>query len=141
MDVLYATRADIDRKPWGKDVPSLADLDGDGQEDAGLVDGLLKSASAEVESKVAGRTDLALAAPYPQRLVDAACDIFRFLLYVDTPPEHVRQRYGDAVKLLVAVRDGLESFGLDSAGQVVDSPMLIQISHQGRVFGREDGTA
>jgi len=137
---LYATRADLDKKPWARDIPTLADLDGDGVEDAGVVADLLASASAEVESKITGRTDLALAAPYPQRLVDATCDICRFLLYSDKVPEHVRKRYEDAVRLLVAVRDGLESFGLDSAGKVVDTPMLVEISHQGSVFAREGGT-
>lgn len=134
---LYATRADLDAKPWAREVPILADLDNDGAEDAGVVDEVLASASAEIQSKVAGRTDLALSEPYPRRLADIACDIARYLLHGDKPTEHVRQRYEDAVRTLNAVRDGVESFGLDGAGSVVETPMLIQIENQGNVFGRE----
>jgi len=137
---LYATRADLDAKPWARDIPTLADLGGDNVEDAGLVDGILASASAEVESKVAGRTDLGLSAPYPAKLVDVTCDIARYLLYVDEPPERVTKRYNDAIKLLIAVRDGLESFGLDAQGRAVETPMLVEIESQGNVFGRRDGT-
>lgn len=136
---LYATRADLAAKPWGRDLPLLADFNQDGEEDDGAVDAALASASAEVESKVSSRTDLGLAPPYPRKLVDVTCDLARYFLYAE-PPEPVTKRYNDAIKLLIAVRDGLESFGLDAAGNTVETPMLVDIRHQGNVFGRQDGT-
>ena len=67
-----------------------------------------------------------------------ACDIARYCLYTDVPPVHVTKRYDDAIRLLIAVRDGLESFGLtDSQGDSLDAPMPVEMRNFGQVFRRD----
>ena len=131
----YATRADLDKKQWAVEIAQLADRDRDGEEDAGVVDSALAWACAVIDSKLAGRIDLSMSAPYPARLVDICCDLARYELYGVQPTEHVRLRYEDAVKQLDAVRDGKETLGLDPSGDPVLAANPILISSNANVFG------
>jgi phage gp36-like protein len=131
----YAARADIDKKQWAIELAQLADRDRDGEEDAGVVDSALAWACAVIDSKLAGRVDLSMSAPYPARLVDIACDLARYELYGVQPTEHVRLRFEDAIKQLDAVRDGKETLGLSSNGDPVLATSPILISSNANVFG------
>jgi phage gp36-like protein len=131
----YATRSDLDKKQWSVELAQLADRDRDGEEDAGVVDSALAWACSLIDSKLAGRIDLSMAAPYPARLVDIACDLARYELYGVQPTEHVRLRYEDAIKQLDAVRDGKETLGLSPNGDPVLAANPILISSNANVFG------
>jgi phage gp36-like protein len=131
----YATRSDLEKKQWAVELAQLADRDRDGEEDAGVVDSALAWACSLIDSKLAGRIDLSMAAPYPARLVDICCDFARYELYGVQPTEHVRLRYEDAIRQLDAVRDGKETLGLSSSGDPVLAANPILISSESNVFG------
>jgi phage gp36-like protein len=131
----YATRADLDKKPWSNELPILADRDRDGEEDVGVVDGALAWATRMIDSKLAGRFDLASLTAIPPRIVDIACDLARYELYGDQVTEHVRLRYEDAISQLNAARDGKETLGIQSDGNPVSPVSSIIISSEKNVFG------
>lgn len=133
----YAQEHDLDAAFGATEISQLSDRDGNGTRDSGVIAVALGKADALIDSKLAARFALPLASPYPPRLVDVACDLARHELYIGPPPEHVQVRYALALKQLDAVRDGLETLGLDAGGQPVENEMVIDIQSAPTVFKRE----
>lgn len=108
----------------------------------GLIDDLvlnqaIADASAEIDTYLAGRYDVALV-DVPVVLVRTACQLTRFYLYDEVVPELVQNRYDNAVRLLDKIGTGQLTLGLDSAGAEATRPQSPEMQSAGGVFGRKD---
>lgn len=113
----YATQSDMERRFGADEVLQLADRDGDSVHDAGVIDGALNDASAEIDAYLAGRYALPLAST-PPLITRIACDIARYRLWDDHASEEVRRRYEDARRLLGEIAAGRVTLGLPDAPAV-----------------------
>lgn len=120
----YATRADLERRFGAAEVLQLADRDGDGLADAGVIDGALAEAAAEIDAYLAGRYDLPLPV-VPPVLERIACDIARYRLMADNPLEEARRRYEDARRLLENLAAGRVSLGLPASSAPATGGILV----------------
>ena len=111
----YATQADLEARFGASEVLQLADRDGNGAIDTGVLDMTLADTDAEIDAYLVGRYSLPLAT-VPSNLVRIACDIARYRLWKDMASEEVRQRYADAVRYLEKVASGALSLGPDGSG-------------------------
>lgn len=113
---MYATRQDMIDRFGERELVELTD-----RHDAplGLIDDAVESqarvrASAEIDTYV--RVRYALPLPLvPERLIDIACDIARYHLYVNGTPDTVRDRYRDALRALEAIAAGRSLLDLPEA--------------------------
>lgn len=123
----YAIQADLETRFGAAEILQLADRDGDGLADSGVVAGALAEAAAEIDAYLAGRYALPLAS-VPPVLVRLACDIARYRLMADNPLEEARTRYEDARRLLENLAAGRVSLGMPASsapptgGIAVDVP-------------------
>ncbi|GAB7078762.1 gp436 family protein [Megalodesulfovibrio paquesii] len=105
---MYCTAADLEERYGAAAVLLLADRDGDGLADAGVIERAITDAAAEVDGWVAARYTLPLASPSPV-LARCACAIAWYLLAGNRaggPYEQERKGYEDAVALLKAISKG-----------------------------------
>lgn len=110
----YIARTDIIAR-YGEDLLLvLADRDGDGEEDEGVVDQALADADAEIDGYLAKRYTLPLP-DVPPLLTRLAVDLAVYhLCNSDTlVTEQRRQRYEDAVALLRRLSSGEVTLGQD----------------------------
>lgn len=124
----YATEVDMLARFGADELTALADRDGNGSADSGMMERALDDASAEIDVYLAGRYALPLA-HVPTVLVRIACDIARYRLWADRASDEVRRRYEDARRLLERIASGevvLMQPGPDaplpSAGTMVVAP-------------------
>lgn len=110
----YATPADLDTRFGAAELLQLADRDGDGIADAGVIAGALAEADAEIDAYLAVKYPLPLAT-VPPILVRLACDIARYRLWADRASEEVRKRYEDARHILGLLAAGRVSLGVPEA--------------------------
>lgn len=106
MSVIFATLADMLSRFKSAELIQLTDEAGEGVIDEGKVTQEIASASAMVEGFVAATYHLDPTQPFPQLLVDMTCDIARYRLYSQTPPELPTKRYDSAMTTLRGIRDG-----------------------------------
>ena len=103
----YAAQADLELRYGAAELLAIADRDGDGIVDAGVVAAAVADAEQLADSYLAPRyaTPL-LAAPAP--LVAAVCDMARYKLYANAReiPDHVKQAWSDALKFLRDLSEG-----------------------------------
>ncbi len=138
----YATAQDIIAR-HGEDVlVLLADRDGDGAGDEGVVELALTDASSEIDTYLAPKYDLPLETVPPvltRICVDIA--VYRLASEADTGTEERRLRYEDAVALLK--RLATRTVALDLAGddgEALPRPRRVRVDAPSRVFGGEDGS-
>lgn len=133
----FATPADLVSRYGDQEMKLLADRDGDDVFDAGVIEGHLADADAEIVSELGGSVAINAADP-PRNLVRVACQIARYRLYGSNPPEQARNDYQDALKFLARVRDGKASLDGGAAGPTeVQAPSLAAASAPGsRIFNR-----
>jgi len=124
----YATESDLIERYGAAELLAVADRDGNGSADSGMMERALDDASAEIDVYLAGRYALPLA-HVPTVLVRIACDIARYRLWADRASDEVRRRYEDALRLLERIASGevvLMQPGPDaplpSAGTMVVAP-------------------
>jgi phage gp36-like protein len=135
--VTFATVQDLQTRYGVQEVLLLADRDGDGVVDAGVVEAHLQDADAEIVSELAGTVAIDAANP-PLNLKRLACQIARYRLYGANPPDAARNDYQDAIKFLRLVRAGQASLdGGAAATEEVAKPSLAAATCPGsRVFRR-----
>lgn len=132
----YATQADMLVR-FGE--PELIQLTDRFDAPLGLIDPdvlgqALARADGEIDSYIAARVSLPLAT-VPARLVDVACDLARYHLYIHAVPEHVETRYQAAVDWLRLVAKGAVMLGIEAPSAGAG---LAEISTGRRLFARGD---
>ena len=134
----YAGQQDLIDRFGAGELQELADRDNDGVIDAAVVADALADADALIDSYIAGRYDLPLAAT-PPRLIDVASDIGRYKLYKDEPTETVATRYKDAVSFLRDVSAGKASLDVGGAAPpAAAGGDTVRTSGDGRAFTAAD---
>lgn len=143
----YASQSDI-VEIYGEQSLIVADRDGDGTPDAAAIARALTSASDEIDSHIAVRYPLPLAA-VPGILRQHAVDIaaYRLAQTADVLTEELRQRYEDAVSHLRRIAEGKAAlvFPPVAPGEgeeedpegLADSPQPIVTAGPPRLFSRE----
>jgi phage gp36-like protein len=119
----YATASDLNTRFGSAEILQLADRDGSGVADAGVIEAALADADTEINGYLAVQYSLPLAST-PALVVRLACDIARYRLWKDIASEQVRQGYEDAVdtlKRLAAgtVRLAVATGPVESSGGVI----------------------
>lgn len=104
----FAAVSDLTTRYGDQELKLLADRDGDGQLDAGVAEGALADADAEIISELAGAVSIDTQNP-PRTLIRIACQIARYRLYGANPPEAARTEYKDALEFLRRVQAGKAS--------------------------------
>lgn len=99
----YATQDDLATRYGANELLQLADRDGDGIADPGVIEGALAEASAEIDLYLQGRYALPLTHPL---LTTLACDIARYRLWKDEATDRVRNAATDARRMLDHLASG-----------------------------------
>jgi phage gp36-like protein len=134
--VPYATQQNLVDRFGEAEIKQIADRDGDGAIDAGVVAKALADAEAEIDSYIGNVYQLPLAS-VPARVVDLAQDLALYKLYASNPPEDVVRRYRDAIRFLEAVSAGKAVLpGLDGAPPP-SAGAGVAVSAPERVFTRD----
>lgn len=149
---MYATQSDIVAL-YGANALVVADRDGNGVADGAAVERALASASDEINSYLAVRYPVPVAAPAPQILVQLCVDIgvYRLALSADVLSAEHRQRYEDALAMLKRLAKGEAALVLavdpnappsdpndpDAVTALNDGPQPIVVGGPPRVFSRE----
>lgn len=132
----YATQSDLESRYGAEEVLQLADRDGDGVADFGVIAQALADADAEIDGYIGSSYQLPLA-EVPPIINVYACDIARYRLYASAATEEVRNRYQDATKFLNLVAQGKVMIGPSSNGGVPIEATGAEMQSGGRIFGRE----
>lgn len=136
LTALYATLEDMRRAFGEAELVQLTDRHAPrtGLVDVAVLDRALISADTIIDSYLASRYAVPLAAPIPRVIVDLACDIARYRLYDQAPPAVVTRRYERALDRLRDYQAGRAKIpGLKGTGAT------IQIQSGGKAFSRDDG--
>jgi phage gp36-like protein len=133
----FATVQDLQTRYGDQEILLLADRDGDGVIDAGVVETHLQDADSEIISELAGAVAIDAASP-PLNLKRLACQIARYRLHGSNPTDAARNDYKDAIAFLRLVRDGKASLdGGAVSPEAVAQPSLAAASCPGsRIFKR-----
>lgn len=134
----FATPADLASRYGDQELLLLADRDGDGVVDAGVVESHLADTDAEIVGLLAGSVRIDPTA-VPLNLTRLACDICRYRLHGANPTDDVRARYKDAVDFLRRVAEGKASLdgGAAAPTQAQASPRPAASIVRPRLFSRD----
>jgi phage gp36-like protein len=121
---VYASLAALVARFREDELIQLTDDAGVGEVDQGRIDQALTSADGIIDAHLASAYQLPLAR-IPEVLVDIACDIARFRLYRDAPPELVDKNYRTALEGLTKIAKGLMK---------IDAGMIEQSARDGAVL-------
>lgn len=133
----YAAQADIENRYGSNLLLTIADPDGTGAINTGLVTLALSDASEFIDSHLQERYQLPLAT-VPSLLIVLAVDIAVYRIAV-LPTEEMRNRYEDALKLLKSIAKGELQLGLAPPPQTEGQAAVI--AGPCRRFGRDKGRA
>lgn len=133
----YATQADLEARYGAAEILQLADRDGDGMIDAGVIEQALADAGAEIDGYLGSRYALPLA-EVPQIVKVYACDLARYRLWDKAASEEVRRRYEDALRYLRLAAEGRVKIAADGGAEPVASGGAEVVS-AGLVFARDQG--
>ncbi|MEQ8318763.1 MAG: DUF1320 domain-containing protein [Rhodospirillales bacterium] len=114
----YCTQADMEKRFSAEEILELTDRDADGTADDGVLDVAIADAGDTIDSYISKRYDLPLA-EIPQRLVKIACDLVRYELHKEDPPERVVAAHKEAMATLRDIAAGkalLDVAGSEPAG-------------------------
>lgn len=109
----YASRDDLAKRFGEARLVELADRDGDGVEDAGVVTTALLDADHTINAYVTGRYRVPLA-PVEELVVRLASDLAWYFLHGDAAPSEVETKYKAAIKTLEGITGGMPK--LQAAG-------------------------
>lgn len=105
----------------------------------GLIEQAIDDASDKIDGYLASRYELPLIT-VPNLLEQFCCDIARYLLGTNDTPEHVNQRYNEAIKFLNSVAKGDLSIGVNALGEDAKVQNTATIQSAGSVFARDKST-
>jgi phage gp36-like protein len=138
----YATQQDLIDRFGEQEIVQLTDRDGPptGAINDTIVGKALADSDELINGYLAGRYQVPVAAPVPAVLSQLACDIARYKLHLNEPPELVRKNYEDALKRLKEISDG--TFVLQVAGAEaaeIDPPATgVDFAGADRVFSNDN---
>lgn len=104
--------------------------------DTDRLDRAIADAEATVDGYLQGPYDVPLS-PVPRVITKITCDLARYELNDEHPPEHVSERKNDALQFLRAVASGKVSLGTTTSGSTVERDNQVSIESGGRTFGRD----
>ncbi len=141
----YITNADIEERVGNAAYVQLADDDGNGVADVGIVDEIRLGAEGEVNSYLAKRfqtpIDLGLHPSLSDLLVSISLDLAEYRLRSRRPPvsEDARRRHTQAVDWLARVSDGrLELPALSAVAASSTKGTIASTTGEARVLSREE---
>lgn len=133
----YATHADMTARFGEPDLILLTERSDSPQDviNTDILEQAINDASAEIDGYLAGRYTLPLAV-VPSVLKRICCDVARYFLGTDNAPEHVTERYKNAIKFLSAVGKGELSLGVSDSGAKAQTDDTAIMQSAGSVFAR-----
>ncbi len=114
----YCTQADLEARFGAQEILELTDRNADNVADAGVLENAIADAGAVIDTFVAKRYDLPLSS-VPAALVKTACDLVRYALHKEDPPDRVAAAQKDAMAFLRDIAAGkavLDIAGAEPAG-------------------------
>lgn len=132
----YATQQDLIDRYGEAEMKDVADRDGDDAIDAEVVAGAIADAETLIDGYVGSRYALPLAAA-PALLTQLACEIARYKLHKDSPPEVVAKNYDAALRSLRDIADGRMALPVGEAETPTPAGDGVRISRPDRVFSSD----
>jgi phage gp36-like protein len=122
----YASKSDLDIRFGTTEILQLADRDGSGVVDTGVVEAALADADVEIDGYLAVLYTLPLT-PVPELVKRLSCDIARYRLWKDRASEQVRKGYEDSIDTLKRIAAGtvrivIVSTGVEPDGKTTATP-------------------
>jgi phage gp36-like protein len=102
----YSQQSDLETRFGAAELLQLADRDGNGTAESGVISTAIADADTEIDGYLAGRYPLPLV-EVPAIVKRLSCDIARYRLWEDRVNDKVRQDYEDAVDLLKRIANGM----------------------------------
>lgn len=133
----YALEADLTAYFGSEQLLIAADRDASGTADTGVVTAGLTAATEEIDSYLAVRYDLPLAA-VPGVLTRICCDLAMYHMSIASSSitEDKETRYNNGVKWLRDVSKGIASLGPEEAEVAVQDEATISADSEDRLFTR-----
>jgi len=135
---MYATQQDIENRYDKDTLLIVADVNNDGEIDAGTVNRALIDAGDEIDLYIGRRETLPLAV-VPPILKRLAVDMALYFLSSEQGyTEEKRKRYEDAKKMLHEIATGKLSLGINNSNDEDASPvsMDVELTSEPRLFKR-----
>jgi len=135
--VAYATQSDLEAYFGTEQLLIAADRDGDGSADTGVITAGIAAAEEEIDSYLAVRYDLPLAAT-PGVLTRVCCDLAMYHMSVGhhSMTEDKETRYNNGVRWLEKLSKGIVTLGVEEAEVVVQDEAELTSTSEDRVFSR-----
>lgn len=133
----YATAADLDDYFGNAEVLIAADRDGDGTADTDVITTGLTAATEEIDSYLAVRYDLPLAAT-PGVLTRVCGVMAMYHMSINSPSmtDAKREGYEDAIKWLTKLAKGHVTLGPEEEDVVVQDEATLSVDSETRLFSR-----
>lgn len=131
----YCTLQDLIDEFTEAELIQLTDEAGLGVVDTAAINKAIARADLDINRYLAGRNELPLAG---NTVVDLACDITRYYLYVNQVPSHVEKRYDNAIKKLKEMAARMMAV-VDTAGTAAPESATVEMASSTSVFGRDAG--
>ncbi len=134
----YASQTDMTKRFGEQDLILLTEREDSPQDviNTDVLEQAINDASAEIDGYLAGRYTLPLQV-VPKVLQRLCCDIARYFLGTDNAPEHITERYQNAIKFLKAVGKGELSLGVADNGAKAQTSDTAIMQSAGSVFARD----
>jgi phage gp36-like protein len=128
----YCTLQDLIDEFTEAELIQLTDEAGLGVVDTAAINKAIARADRDINRYLAGRKALPLTG---DTVVDLACDITRYYLYVNQVPSHVETRYNNAIKKLKEMAAS-EMSVVDTAGAEAIESAKVEMESGASVFSR-----
>lgn len=132
----YCTRDNLVQRFGATEIDDLLDRDNNSSDDTDTLAQTIADADALIDGYVSSQYAAPLS-PVPQIIRYLSCDITRFMLWDDSAPDEVRQRYNDAIARLKDISKGIMTLP-DSTPKPENNPSgVVDYVAKKRVFTRE----
>lgn len=134
---MYATQQDLDERFGQAELIALADRDGDGVADPGVVDAAITDAGAEMDGYFRAANYSVPVTGTPVVTTRICANLARYNLYTNDAPEQVQRLHDDAIKWLKAVASGQIGLGVAIDGsEPAGREDIIEFQSVPNVFAR-----
>jgi phage gp36-like protein len=138
---VYAAQQDLYDRFGQTEITALADRDGDGVPDPGVIDAALADASAEMDGYFRAAGYVVPATQTPTVTTRICANLARYNLYTNDAPEQVQRLHDDSIAWLKMVASGQISLGVASDGsEPAGREDIIEFTSTPNVFARGSNT-